>query len=466
MKQRFYKVKARTLDEAYRSLRARFGEQAVVVSTNEFTEGGLFGILGTKRVELTVAVEEQPAAAPAKRKASAVERRYAEQQQSLNTATSTGTGDLDALRQVVEAAQARMQNSPTTGTAAQASAEQADPLAISPTPAAPPMHSTPKQEAPEAPDTLQGNVAHKPMLQFPEDTAPAPSPENQILHNEIQEIREMMQVLYAEQGAASMPREFAPHYSNLVDRGMSRRSAAALISDIARKGNLDNLKDEEVFAAHLHGALSAKVQATGGLGLQGGACRRVALCGSTGVGKTTNLAKLAARFAVLEHARVALVTADTYRIAASEQLRVYANIIGIPIVVVNTRDEMAHALGEFADFDLVLIDTAGNSQYNLEQINDLRNMLEVAEPDETLLVLSAGTSLNDMHHVVSNYSCLNPTSLMFTKLDETRQYGAMLSLSMETSMPMSYLSVGQNVPEDIRIVSPEFVASLILEGKV
>ncbi len=452
MKQRFYKVKAKSLDDAYRSLRARFGDDAVVVDTNQMVEGGFLGMLGTKRVELTVAVEEKAKDTVERRVSSAVERRYADQSRPHVVGPPMGTGsavggDINSLKQVVQEAQARMNA----------------PLNIQPR-----MDDTVKQPRQDAGTELDigAGASTAPLLQFPQEQATTSSERESALRKEVQEIREMMQVLYTEQPGSNMPREFAPHYRLLVDRGLSRRNAAELIGRVARSGDPVLMQDSTVFAEQLFSELCKVVKRTGGLSLQQGVCRRVALCGATGVGKTTNIAKIAARFAVKEHARVALVTADTYRIAASEQLRVYANIIGIPIVVVNNENEMVRALGEFTEYDLVLIDTPGGSQYNLEQINELKGIMEAAAPDETILVLGAGTPLMDMHHVVNNFMCLNPTSLMFSKLDETRQYGAMLSLSLESRMPLSYVSVGQNVPDDIRIVSPELVASLILEGKV
>jgi flagellar biosynthesis protein FlhF len=173
---------------------------------------------------------------------------------------------------------------------------------------------------------------------------------------------------------------------------------------------------------------------------------------------------LAAYYTVRERARVALVTADTYRVAATDQLKVYANIIGLPMRVVHDGAEMEAALEAFQGYDLVLVDTAGGSQFNLEQINELKGMMRCARPHETLLVMSASTPLDDMRNIVSNFKCCNPTAVLFTKVDETRQYGALLSVMAETGLPLSYLSVGQNVPDDIRIASPAMVANLILEG--
>ena len=130
----------------------------------------------------------------------------------------------------------------------------------------------------------------------------------------------------------------------------------------------------------------------------------------------------------------------------------------------NDAKELRGALAEFRDFDLVLMDTAGSSQFNLEQINELKAMLQAARPDEIFLVMSASTQLDDLRNVAANYRCVNPTSALFSKLDETRQYGAMFSMLVEAGLPLSYLSVGQNVPDDFRVAAPNMLANLIMGG--
>lgn len=301
------------------------------------------------------------------------------------------------------------------------------------------------------------------MLPFPRQEAAA---QPTAVQRELQEIREMMEVLYAESPGAGLPAEFAPHYRTLIERGVSRKVAAVLIGAVVKNSDMAIMRDQRVFAERLHMEVRKILHGTGGLAVLAGECRVVALCGATGVGKTTNLAKLAAHFAVRERARVALITADTYRVAAAEQLKVYANIIGLPMKVVHNERDMEEALREFGSHDLVLIDTAGGSQFNLEQINELKNCLRTAQPHETMLVMSASTPLDDMRNIVANFRCCAPTSVLFTKIDETRQYGAMLSVLAESGLPMSYLSTGQNVPDDICLASPAIMANLILEGSI
>ena len=275
------------------------------------------------------------------------------------------------------------------------------------------------------------------------------------LHREVRELRELVQVLVAEAPGAAVPRECAPHYKRLIDLGVSRKIAAGLLSAVVRTCDAELRLDIEI-------RKTARV--TGGIGLSAGACKRVALSGATGVGKTTNLAKLAATYAVTHRARVALITADTYRVAAPEQLRVYANIIGIPLYVANDAAEMKKALDTTRDCDLVLIDTAGGSQFNKGQLRDLREILAAADPHETILVLGASTPLEDARCIVENFSIVKPTALFFTKLDETRRFGHFYSLAMECGLPLSYFSTGQNVPDDLLLAQPATVAHLLAGG--
>jgi len=285
------------------------------------------------------------------------------------------------------------------------------------------------------------------------------------MRQQMREMREMLQVLMAESPGAGLPPEFAPHYRHLVEVGVTRKAAASLVASAAHESNAEVLRDPLVFRERLKVEIRKRVNVTGGFGLTAGTCRVVALVGATGVGKTTTLAKLAALYALRERARVALLTADTYRVGATDQLLKYANIIGIPMKVVHDGREMAAARREFADCDLLLMDTAGGSQFNTKQIQELKLVLTAAQPDEICLVLSATTQLDDLRSIAANFGCLKPSSLIFTKLDETRRFGSLFSVLTELGRPVSHLSIGQNVPDDIVLAHPGMIANLVLEGR-
>jgi flagellar biosynthesis protein FlhF len=460
MKQRLFRVTGTTLHEAHEAMRARFGDDAIVLNTRHIQQGGLLGYFAKAQVELTVSVVDAPAAPEGPAVTSALERRYRASSPAQSTATADSRKELEALlRTAQQRIQAQAPPPPPGMTTPSELPRATEAPAAAQRPQARPMRG----EA-EAMFASPAAAPVENMVQFPQPK-PAEADSIEALKSELREIREMMQVLYAENPGAGLPTEFSPHYRELLAKGVSRKTAAALIGAVVRECEPAVLRDERIFRERLAFEIRRNVKVTGGIGLHGGSCRRVAFCGATGVGKTTNIAKLAGQFSgVRERARVALVTTDTYRIAAPEQLRVYANIIGLPMTVADDPAAVRRAVHEYRDYDLVLIDTAGGSQFNLEQINELKLVLQAAQPHETVLTVSAGTPLEDMRNVLRNFLCLDPTALMFTKVDETRQYGAMLSLLWESDLPLSYLSVGQNVPDDITVATGGKLAQLIAQG--
>ena len=180
--------------------------------------------------------------------------------------------------------------------------------------------------------------------------------------------------------------------------------------------------------------------------------------GPTGVGKTTTLAKIAANSALNQHLDVALITADTYRIAAVQQLKTYAEILGIPISVVYTPGEIKNSIAGFSDKDLILIDTAGRSYRNHTHFEELQSLVGEAGADEVFLVLSSTTSVKNNREIIRNYGFLNEFKLIFTKADESPVFGAMLNARMITGKCLSYVTVGQSVPDDIEVASVDKIA--------
>jgi flagellar biosynthesis protein FlhF len=188
----------------------------------------------------------------------------------------------------------------------------------------------------------------------------------------------------------------------------------------------------------------------------------IALVGPTGVGKTTTLAKLAANFRLREGAKIGLVTVDTYRIAAVEQLRTYAEIIDLPMRVVTTPVEMRQAMAELSGLDLVLVDTAGRSPKDEVQIRELKAFLDEARADEIHLVLSLASSIKTLEAAAANFQPIGLTSLVLTKLDEALGAGTLLNVARRLKTPVSYLTTGQDVPEDIEPAHKTRMARLIL----
>ena len=188
-----------------------------------------------------------------------------------------------------------------------------------------------------------------------------------------------------------------------------------------------------------------------------------ALVGPTGVGKTTTIAKLAAMYAIMERKNVALVTVDTYRIAAVEQLKTVGEIMGIPVRVVFTPQNLRECIGELVDKDIIFLDTAGRSHKNVMQITELKSFLEIANPDQTFLVLSSTSKYQDMLEIINTYLDLNVNRLIFTKLDETSSFGPIFNIACRNKLPLSYFTNGQNIPDDIEIADPVKLAQLLIK---
>lgn len=192
---------------------------------------------------------------------------------------------------------------------------------------------------------------------------------------------------------------------------------------------------------------------------------RVALVGPTGVGKTTTIAKLAGNLALVQKKKVGLVTVDTYRIGAVEQLRTYAEIMNIKFKVVFSIGEMEEAIEAMKDCDVILIDTTGRSSKNAMQVLELKAYIDKAKVNDVFLVVSATTKEKDMKTIAEGFSQINCSGIVITKLDETSSYGSIASVCSKTRLPINYITYGQSVPEDIRIPAQEEVIELILGEK-
>ena len=189
--------------------------------------------------------------------------------------------------------------------------------------------------------------------------------------------------------------------------------------------------------------------------------------GPTGVGKTTTIAKIASKLCLEEKKRVALLTGDTYRIAAAEQLRTYANILEIPFRIIYSPDEIEQALEEFHEYDYILVDTAGHSHHNEEQRNNTNAMIHSVDDKaecEVYLVLSATTKYRDLIDIADTYKAMSDYKIIFTKLDETTAFGNLLNLRLYTGADLSYVTYGQNVPDDIDKFNPQTTVKSILGG--
>ena len=212
--------------------------------------------------------------------------------------------------------------------------------------------------------------------------------------------------------------------------------------------------------------LNEHLRFSDGIKLNRHGVRLVALLGTTGVGKTTTLAKIAAKF-VLEHGvNAALITADTYRISAVDQLKTYSDILGLPLEIVYTPEELKAAIEKHKHKELVLIDTAGRSQQNVQQMRELEEFLRVNTRIEKHLVISATTKLTDAQEIINRFSAVNPEKIIVTKIDETASLGMIVNLMRNKKLALSYITTGQSVPDDIELATAEIFTDLILQKVV
>ena len=249
-------------------------------------------------------------------------------------------------------------------------------------------------------------------------------------------------------------------YTELIESEVSEELARELVDRIrAEDAAVDDLV---LLRAHAARLIEEEIHVSGAIQTTPGTCRTVALVGPTGVGKTTTIAKLAANFRLREKRRVGLITVDTYRIAAVEQLRTYADIIDLPMEVVSTPREMRAAIDRLSDMELVLMDTAGRSPRDEVKIQELKSMLAEAQADEVHLVLSSSAAAGGLVKTAEKFAEVGTTSLLLTKLDEATGLGNVLPLIRTSGLPLSYITNGQNVPDDILAAEAKRLARMIL----
>lgn len=252
--------------------------------------------------------------------------------------------------------------------------------------------------------------------------------------------------------AQADPVQDSPLVSRLVNAEVSRQRAQTLVQRYTQEN--EGRAFPEWLATRVKTAGSTPAESLGG--------RMVMFVGPTGVGKTTTIAKLAAISALWERRKVLLLTADTYRIAAVEQLRTYAKILGVPMEVIFEPETVSEAIGKHPEADLVLLDTAGRSQKDTKRIEELASLYRVFRPDAVHLLIAANMKYRDMLDVVRKIGVVPITNLLFTKIDETSTYGALLDVVEDFERPVSFLTTGQNVPNDIEVATGARLVEILL----
>lgn len=255
-------------------------------------------------------------------------------------------------------------------------------------------------------------------------------------------------------------------YNTMIENEIHERFANAIIDDLEKTRKSDTPID--YLLANIYQKMILKFGKPEPITPAEKNPKVIFFIGPTGVGKTTTIAKIASKFQVNHQKKVALLTTDTYRIAAAEQLRTYANILDVPFRVIYTVEEIEMAYRDFKDYDYILVDTAGHSHQNEEQKQVLEEFLATDNESlekEVYLVLSATTKYRDLISIADAYSDITPYKLIFTKLDETLTTGNLFNLRMHTGAAMSYVTCGQNVPDDIEHFNPQSTVKQLLGGR-
>jgi flagellar biosynthesis protein FlhF len=260
----------------------------------------------------------------------------------------------------------------------------------------------------------------------------------------------------------NLPDSFFKLYTDLIEVDVNEHLASELIERIRQETPSDEQADPILIRARLLSLLESEIPVAGPISITPGRHRLVALVGPTGVGKTTTIAKLAANYRLKQRKNVGLITVDTYRIAAVEQLRTYADIIDLPMQVVSTPREMREAVQRLSGLDLILMDTAGRSPRDEIKIQELKSFLSEAGADEVHLVLSSVAGERTLQQTAERFATVGTTSLILTKLDEATDLGNILPLLSSKKLPISYLTNGQNVPDDIQTADAGRLAKTIL----
>ena len=255
-------------------------------------------------------------------------------------------------------------------------------------------------------------------------------------------------------------------YNTMLDNEVDEKYANQIIDEMEKSAKPNMPFDYAL--TNVYQKMVLKFGKPEGISLAENGTKVIFFIGPTGVGKTTTIAKLASYYIVDEKKKVALITADTYRIAAAEQLRTYAGILEVPFRVVYSPEEIQQALAIFSGYDYIFVDTSGHSYQNEEQKQSMSRIIHSVDDEaekEVYLVLSATTKYRDLLRIVDAYLEMTDFKLIFTKLDETSALGNLLNLKLYTGKALSYITCGQNVPDDFRVFSPQDAVRQLLGGK-
>lgn len=277
------------------------------------------------------------------------------------------------------------------------------------------------------------------------------------VYKEIDELKNMIQSIVEKKDNSTVKKENKNKFKQrLIENDISEEIVDDLLN-IIREKYKDKRLNASIYEKEIYKALEEIIKTDEKV--EG---RIQVFVGPTGVGKTTTIAKLASHYTLYQNKKVGLITIDTYRIGAVEQLKTYAEILGVPFGVILTSKDIPEVMDKMRDCDVILVDTMGRNSKNTMQISEIRKFIEELKADKTYLVISMTTKQKDLAAIIDNYKIVNYNSMILTKVDETDVCGSILTCIKKSNVPVSYLTFGQNVPEDIEVAKKEKLARLIL----
>ncbi|MEC4673218.1 MAG: flagellar biosynthesis protein FlhF [Nitrospirota bacterium] len=427
------RFEALTLQEALGAVKAELGSEAVIISTRRINKAGkLFGLLSQPMVEVTAAVD---------RPARFVER----DRKKAEEVQETKAQEKDSVSMTAER-------------------PWYEPPSDATPPPIPPFGEHLRVAALIDPVSQQ-IAALREDLQMLQTKNIDVDVFRSSLKQELDSLRSFVGETLADRGSsrlASLPKELHMYYDSLVGAGVSENLAYSLVRAVMETLGASGASHRETVADMLRERMEQVVPVSGPLVTPGTLQKVVMLVGPTGVGKTTTVAKLASQFTHGENrVKTVVVTLDTYRVAAVEQLRIYARILKVPVEVAVTPTELAACIGRHQDAGLILVDTAGRSPNDTAGREELLSISQQKIALETHLVLSTPTDSLVQEEVIRRYNTIPIHRLLLTKLDEARQFGAMFNLIHQTGLPVSYLAAGQRVPEDLEEATSKAIVDRI-----
>lgn len=282
------------------------------------------------------------------------------------------------------------------------------------------------------------------------------------IYAELAEIKETMNLLFDVLGIQNNKKissSLSKIYYHLISVGVSKQRACALMEELKSDNSAEDQENYHYTLAAVEDMMKRSIASS----YRNTGKKRISVfVGPAGEGKTTTLAKLAARSLFGEKLKVGIITMDTYRIGAAEQLKTYADIMNIPMEVASEKKELARVLNKLADRDIILVDTPGKSRSDESYLLELKECLEMGPALETNLVLSMTSSPESMMDAVARFGLVNYNSIIFTKLDDSKQFGSIYNVIDQAGKPVFYIANGQNVPRDLKAMDPAKLASLIV----